>query len=188
MFEKIVLRRSEATGAALTLGEVAEAMLFYQNVHLVLDPGSLSSLGQALGIEELLALIARKRLTAVYAEDMLGANTQTIGSVPRHGFLCATQSGKAGGQVQKSRRGRLEIQLEKITISRGEARRYADQFMGLIPIKNYASDYFVPGGIPKAASADMDDSGYVREALRKVLRTQVGFEQFADDLDRKSVV
>jgi hypothetical protein len=80
MFEKIVLRRSD-TGVALTLGEVAEALLFYQNVHLVLDPQALASLISCLGMNELLALVARKRLTAVYAEDFLMRNiTTTMGA------------------------------------------------------------------------------------------------------------
>jgi hypothetical protein len=84
VFEKIVLRRSDS-GVALTLGEVAEALLFYQNVHLVLDPGSLQSLSGSLGLSELLALVARKRLTAVYSEDNLACVTQTVGST--HRFL-----------------------------------------------------------------------------------------------------
>ena len=68
MFEKVVLRRSQ-NGLGLSLGEVAQALLFYQNVHLVLDMQSLSDLSRSLGTGELLALVERKRLTAVYAED-----------------------------------------------------------------------------------------------------------------------
>ncbi len=40
MFEKIILRRSDK-GPGLTAGELAEALLFYQNVHIVLDFSSL---------------------------------------------------------------------------------------------------------------------------------------------------
>lgn len=43
MFEKIVLRRSE-DGLSPTVGDLAEALLFYRHVHLMLDRGSLGSL------------------------------------------------------------------------------------------------------------------------------------------------
>ena len=36
MFEKIVLHRSDQ-GNSITAGELAEALLYYQNVHLILD-------------------------------------------------------------------------------------------------------------------------------------------------------
>jgi hypothetical protein len=181
MFEKIVLRRSD-TGVALTLGEVAEALLFYQNVHLVLDPGSLQSLSETLGLQELLALIARKRLTAVYAEDMLASHAQTIGSIPRHSFNTIMLVGNPNQEARTSRRGRLELQLEKLTPSRSEARRFADQFMNLIPMHTYASNYFAPEGIVKSATSDMSDATYVTEAIRRVLQNQTGFEQFVGNL------
>jgi hypothetical protein len=186
MFEKIVLRRSD-TGVALTLGEVAEALLFYQNVHLVLDPGSLGSLGKNLGLEELLALIKRKRITAVYSEDMLASYNTTLGGIPRHAFNTMMITANANELVRKTSKGRLELQLEKLTTSRGEARRFADEFMRLIPMKSYASNYFAPETITKSAAADMSDPSYAREAIRKVLQIQPGFEQYAQDLRTKII-
>jgi hypothetical protein len=67
MFEKIILRRSEP-GPGLSLGDVAEALLFYEKVHVILDVWSIKTLIDSLGTRELLALIARKRITAFYAE------------------------------------------------------------------------------------------------------------------------
>jgi hypothetical protein len=177
-----VLRRSES-GVALTLGEIAEALLFYQNVHLVLDPGSLHSLNGSLGISELLALIARKRLTAVYSEDMLGCLNQTTGSIQHHSFSAFMFSGPGTEKRAKaSRRARLELILEKLSYSRSEARKLADQFMKLITVKSYGSDYFAPKGIVKSATEDLTDASYVTAAIRKMLCIQVGFEQYADNL------
>jgi hypothetical protein len=182
MFEKIVLRSSE-TGVALTLGEVAEALLFYRNVHLVLDPGSLNALISSLGTRDLLALVARKRMTAVYAEDMLVARNESFGSTQRHDFSTAMMISRAPNEkVRTSRRGRLELALESNGHSRGEARKLADRFIELIPIKRYSSDYFTPGGIHKAATADLNDTNYVTAAIRRVLQDQIGFEEFAENL------
>jgi hypothetical protein len=43
MFEKVVLHRS-AEGPAISIGDIAEALLFHQNLPLVLDYSSFSSL------------------------------------------------------------------------------------------------------------------------------------------------
>ena len=181
MFEKIVLRRSE-TGVALTLGEIAESLLFYQNVHLVLDPQAIHALSASLGIRELLALVARKRLTAVYAEDMLMARHDSVGSVQHNEFVTGMLSGKQNQKVQTSRRGRLELTLENSGHSSGEARKLADRFIELIPIKKYSGDYFTPGGIHRSATADLNDAGYVTASIRRVLQDQIGFESFAENL------
>ena len=65
MFEKIVLRRSES-GAAISAGQIAEALLFYQNVHLVIDMGSFGQLVRQLGPGTLISLLQRSDCTAVY--------------------------------------------------------------------------------------------------------------------------
>jgi hypothetical protein len=181
MFEKIVLRRSD-TGLPLTLGEIAEALLFYQNVHLVLDPSSLGALIRSLGLRELLALIARKRFTAVYAEDFLVTRNYNEGSIPSHDFATATLSGKENEKPRAGRLARLELVLVSNGHSSGEARKLAERFVRHIPIKRYSSDYFTAGGIHRAATADLNDANYVTAAVRRVLQGQIGFESFAENL------
>src|SRR5579863_5584523 len=181
MFEKIVLRRSE-NGVALTPGEIAEALLFYQNVHLVLDPGSIASMSESLGMREFLALVRRKRLSAVFVNEMLMAHTTNVGSIPHHGFVAGYVSGRQNEQPRKGRRAILELTLENCGHSRGEAKKLAEQFLDLIPIEKYSSDYFIPGGILKSATGDLSDDSYVTNAVRNVLRNQAGFEPFADRL------
>ena len=70
MFEKIVLRRSE-TGTAITAGQIAEALLFYQNVHLIIDLGSFGQLIRQIGPETLLSVLQHGDCTAVYCEEIL---------------------------------------------------------------------------------------------------------------------
>lgn len=89
MFEKIVVRRS-SDGPALTIGELAEAMLFYQNVHVVLDYGSLNGFLQTLGPAELLEVVSRPNVSAVYVEEMLGTQTENFGVTPRYSFQALT--------------------------------------------------------------------------------------------------
>lgn len=49
MFESIVLRKSE-TGQNISAGQIAEALLYYQKVHLVLCTGTLIKLLKQIGI------------------------------------------------------------------------------------------------------------------------------------------
>jgi hypothetical protein len=54
VFEKIVLRH------APTKGEIAEALLFYRDVHLILDPHTLKPLLDSFGPYGLLGLIEQR--------------------------------------------------------------------------------------------------------------------------------
>jgi hypothetical protein len=182
MFEKIVLRRSE-TGPGLTLGDIAEALLFYEKVHVVLDVWSLKSLVDSLGTRELLALLARKRITAFYAEDMLLTQNEVVGSLQYHWFDSGAISGKPGDERPRSgRKGRLAMMLEINGHAPREARNLAERLLAHVRMNRLSSDYFVTGGIPKAAMADLADADYVRAAIRRVLQDTIGFEAFADDL------
>jgi hypothetical protein len=63
-----------------------------------------------------------------------------------------------------------------------EARNLAERLLAHVRMNRLSSDYFVTGGIPQAAMADLADADYVRAAIRRVLQDTIGFEEFADDL------
>lgn len=77
MFEKVTLRTSDR-GDAITPGEIAEALLFYQNVHLVLDYYSLTGLIISLGMERLLSLLRRPNVSAVYTDETLATRKEPV--------------------------------------------------------------------------------------------------------------
>jgi hypothetical protein len=181
MFEKIVLRRAQS-GPALTMGDIAEGMLFYQNVHIILDQGALYGLIDTLGMRGLLDLLARKNVTAVYTEEMLCTRTNTVGGRQFHSFLAFTITGDKDSGHLDSRQQRLEQRLYKKGHARKEARRLAERFLTKVPVKKFSSDYFVAGGIPKAATGDLLQSSYVEAAMRQIARGTVGLETFADSV------
>jgi hypothetical protein len=182
VFEKTVLRRAQA-GEGLSVGEIAEALLFYQKVHLALDFHSLIRLVKTLGASALISLLERDRIIAVYAEDMLMANNGARGSMQTHSFTTATVSGKRNSKVVlKSRRERLQNVLEMCELSGGDARRFADRFLKRVPVTRYAADTFASGGIHKSTIADLADADYVTAAIRRVLRDQIGFDAYVERL------
>lgn len=57
MFDHIVLNRS-IDGPALSIGEIAEALLFYQNVHIILDHSTLINLISQIGHHNIIKLLS----------------------------------------------------------------------------------------------------------------------------------
>lgn len=57
MFDSIVLNRS-IDGPAITIGEIAEALLFYQNIHIVMDTSNLLGLIQSIGPHNIIRLLS----------------------------------------------------------------------------------------------------------------------------------
>lgn len=180
MFERIVLRRAQ-NGAAITLGDVAEAMLFYHNVHVILDYGAFNSLIDALTMQGLLGLLDRKNVTAVYTEELLATHTQTIQGKNVHSFVAVTISGdKQTGEI-KGRQQRLEHLLySKKAHSRKDARKLAERFLKKVPLKKFASDYFVQGGILRAATTDIMRPNYAAKAIRQIVLNTPGLEPYTD--------
>jgi hypothetical protein len=124
MFDKIALRRSEI-GSQLTAGDLAEALLFFQNVHIVLDQSALLALGKTVTMPTMLELLSRPNLSATYCDHCTVTMTKTIGGIQYHDFgtvsLVPQGARRRGGLAE-----RLEhIMIEKFGHSRREARRYA---------------------------------------------------------------
>lgn len=173
MFEKIVLRRSEH-GPALTVGDVAEALLFYQNVHIVLDYSTLVGFIKQFGMERLLALLARPNVSAVYCEESLATRTDRIGSFQPHSFVAMTVSGDQTIGELKSRRQRLEHVLERNGYAKKYARQLVERFRRHVPFRKLTDDYYLPGGVVAAATNDLNDAAFVHEAIRQAMAETVG--------------
>jgi hypothetical protein len=182
MFEKIVLRSSE-NEPGISPGDLAEAMLFYGKVHLLLDIWSFKSLIDGIGIDQLLALIRHKRITAYYAEDMLLTRNEAQGWRELHWFDTAAISGKPGDKKpRQGNKGRLAMMLEMNGSAPKAAERLADQFLQHAHMGRLSSDHFVKGGVQAAAMSDLSNPEYVRACIQKVLVNTVGFEGFAGKL------
>jgi len=181
VFEKIILRRSEA-GAAITAGQVAEALLFYQNVHLVLDMGSFGQLVRQLGPSTLLSVLQRSDCSAVYCEETLGTHTETIGSLRAHSYVAFTLAGHDGIGMFKSREERVAYMLRKQGVPTSDAKRFAKAFLKAGPVRRLSGDFYLPGGIATAARRDLDDSSFVREAVNTALKLTPGAAPMGSDL------
>ncbi|MDD2178767.1 hypothetical protein OIN59_15115 [Acidovorax sp. D2M1] len=168
MFEHIVLRRSEA-GTPVSAGQIAQALLFYKKVHVILDVGSFRTLIGSVGPEGLLALLARPDFSAVYSEETLATVTNVVGPMKVHTFDAMTVTGHETVGIRKSTAERIEFHLNRQGITGRRAKEFTRRFLQYVPVRKLTGDHFRSGGLIEAARQDLRDAEYVHAAVRRIL-------------------
>ncbi|SEN30245.1 hypothetical protein [Nitrosomonas marina] len=185
MFEKIILCSSEG-GPNFTVGELAEALLYYQKVHLIFDYTTLKDFVKHIGMEQLLALLSRPNISATYCEESLGTQTEKIGVSEAHSFAAITIVGDQNVGQLKSRKSRVEYILHQQNYNKRIAKRLADKFIERVPIRRFTSNDFLPGGVGNAAISDLHDPHFVHNAIRLIIEdletTQPILDNFKFDI------
>jgi hypothetical protein len=167
MFEHVVLRRAEG-GSPVTAGQIAEALLYYQKVHVVIDRGTLFQLVKQVGIDHLKLLLKRPELTAVYCEENLATHTKSVGVTQFHDYLAFSLAGDQSTKLN-SPEERTAYELERQGTPRKVAREFSKWFTNRVPMRKYTGNHFVKGGIPAAARRDLSDAEFVRDAIRQAV-------------------
>jgi hypothetical protein len=173
MFEHIALRRAEG-GDPISVGEVVEALLYYQRVHVVVDRGTLFAWLRHIGPDHLLSLLQRSDISAVYCEEMLGAQTDFVGPLQVHNLVAITLSGHEGVGKLKSSEDRLIYELERLPIDKSVARRFAKQFLRRVPVRKFSGSHFAAQGITELAKRDLLDSEFTKLAVRQLVALSPG--------------
>lgn len=202
MFEHIILRRAE-NGLPISAGQIAEALLYYQKVHVVIDRGTLIGLVKQIGTGPLLGLFNRSDLTAVYCEEMLATHTESLGNLRIYSYLTFRMVGSDKVGTLKSVAERVEYDLKKNGVARKDAQHFAKIFTDRIPVRKFSGNHFLEGGIDKASRQELSDTDYMRSAMRmavqltpggydpgdsykfEIFDTEIGFHVFTDiDFER----
>lgn len=167
MFDRVVLRRAE-NGSLVTVGQIAEALLYYQSVHLVLDPGTLMELACQVGLARLKELLELPQVSAVFCEEALGTFTNKVGVTEFHDFAAATFTGHEKGQLPTPH-DRIVLQLERKGFAPKAARKFSLWFVGKVVARKLSGNHFVKGGITEAARIDLGDDTYMQAAIRQAI-------------------
>lgn len=176
MFEKIVLRQSES-GKTITIGEVAQAMLFYKNVHLILDRTTVFNFVKSLGTKGVLGLLSRDGVTAIYIEEELSVHNISL-KYSHFDLSAITVMSDQSGVPLKSPQERLAVQLVLFNqISKSEATSFSHKFLNIVRHRSYLSDYFVTGGVLKAAMSEFSDNSLLHESIRKIFEHVTGSKE-----------
>ncbi|WP_394672130.1 hypothetical protein [Limnobacter sp.] len=172
MFESIVLRKSEI-GQNISAGHIAEALLYYQKVHLVLCPGTLIQLLKQIGINSTLSLLRRHDVSAVYCEETLGTKTEQLGVFQIHNYVAITLAGHKELEFPTTI-DRLQYDLRRIGIEKTTAKHFSKAFLKIAPVRAFSGSHFIKAGVPKAAAEDLLDSEYAKKAARSIITSTPG--------------
>ncbi len=173
MFEKIVLRRS-VDGPLITVGEIAEALIFYQKIHLILDYPSLCEIIKKIGMLNLLKLLSLPEVTATYIEELPAVHTKNSIYGNEYDLGAIVVSGHEDVGVFRTRSKRLVYALEVNGYKKDKAKIYAERFRSLVTYKRLGDDFYVKGGIFNEARADLLDKKYVTEASKIIVQNMLG--------------
>lgn len=171
MFESVVLRRPLFGDKQLDPGLLAEVLLFYQNVYLILDHGSLISIAHAIGAEVLLKLIEDGHVKASFMRQSMGTATSQSSGIPCHNFINIELGGKKKKKLSKEEM--IQTALERALGTSWQTRRIAKNLERRIPIEKLELGAGKPMDILGMAREDLQDSRYTTDAIRLVLQELV---------------
>jgi len=169
MFESIAIRRLETDNRPLDVGLLAETLLFYGQIHLLLDHGSLSSLLKTVGPDHLQYLLDNKFATGVFYRNSPGVHTKNA----VHDFIAYELAGTQGKGTFKTKKERMQHIFERALGKSFATKKAANKFMRSVPMKSISTGFNHEKGIPGLARQDLDDPNYVREAIDAALKELV---------------
>jgi hypothetical protein len=92
MFDFMVFRRT-GSRQLINVGSLAETLLFYQKVHIILDPGSLIEFIKVIGLEQLIGLFEREGISGSFQRDFTAVVTDSAGGILLHNCAIIRVSG-----------------------------------------------------------------------------------------------
>ncbi|TDQ82239.1 hypothetical protein A8950_2061 [Dongia mobilis] len=96
MFENIIFRQAMRSEDQLDLGAIAEALLFYRQVHLFADQRILRQLVDGMGIDNIVELIDEGSLLLSFLTDLPAIETRTKGNTQTYKPILTSLVGHQG--------------------------------------------------------------------------------------------
>jgi hypothetical protein len=169
VFESAIVRKLPNQERGIDAGLLAETLLFYGNVHLLLDHGSLTGLLRAIGPNTLLSLIKNGFLKATYFTKSFGTQTARDTGLPVHNFTAYEFVGSQDDGVLKGREKKIISIFERAIGTDGNAKKTARAFLRLVPVKKFCPGFEKSVSIMDLATEDLNDTEYVQYGVQIAL-------------------
>ena len=172
MFERVCMRESpETRHQALDLGALAEAMLFYQECHVVGRKGALEQLAQGCGADVLERVLSEGFVQLKYRPEFPSVRTEGTGTPDeRHAPTVVSFSGLELERI-------LPEVLSEVVGARGRGRRAARR------IEKHVSKFaHAAAQIEEHSASDFRDEAYVAAGFRVTLSHLVPEYQLPEPL------
>lgn len=163
----------------MDIGLLAETLLFYGKIHLLLEHGSLMSLLKTLGTDHLQYLLDNKFATVTLHRDSLGVHTIPGGPIV-HNFIAYELAGTSEKGRFKTKKDRIQHIFERALGKSFATKKAANRFMRSVSLKKISTGFNHDNGIPGLAREDLDDPAYVRKAIDTLLKELVPTLQLSE--------
>ena len=171
LFESIVLRHSSnPSEGPLDAGLIAEALLFYQSVHLLLDHGSLMHLLKTIGPEHLIRLMKDHGVKITYFQEMASVHTDSSSGLNVYSFQIFSSRGdqSTGPLISKTRI--IEFIFQRILGKSRATRRLAHEFVQLAELSSISTWFSDRNGVPGITQDILGAPSFLKEAVRISVR------------------
>lgn len=181
MFDHIILRRA-VDGTPYSAGRIAEALLYYKKTHLFIDPPTLSNLIQQIGVQDILALLHRSNeVSAVYCEEIYGTHTNPVGVTEFHNYVGLIRIGHEKVGTFKTPEERICYIAVKQGVPEQKAKRFAKEFLKIVPIRKLSGNHFYKGNVLKDTQHKLLNKDLIAQYIRSVLSVTLGGSAVGED-------
>ncbi|WP_457492218.1 hypothetical protein [Tardiphaga sp. P5_C7] len=164
MFDNVSILRTGNRGSFIDLGLLAESLLFYDKVHLLLSRGTMHSLLVDLGAEGFDRLLARPEVRVSFWNENFGVISSSNNGLRAHNFG-VFEVGKGG------KNKRAETVEEIIERALGKAAATKKRVKSIMSHLSFAriEDTMSPADFTEGARMDLNDPRFVQSALNETL-------------------
>jgi hypothetical protein len=166
MFDNIVILKTANKDSLIDVGLIAESLLFYDKVHLLLTRGTIHSLLNDLGAEGFDRLLERPEIRASLWNQNFGTVSNSNGGLKAHNFAVFEVGRKGGGTFKAAD-----------TIEEIIERSIGKEFASRKRIKNIVSrlsfprmdDTLEPDEFVEGARLELSDRSFLQDAIKTAL-------------------
>jgi hypothetical protein len=167
MFDFVVFRRT-GNRQLINVGSLAETLLFYQKVHIILDPGNLIEFIKVIGLERLIGLFEREGISGSFQRDITAVMANSAGGILLHN--CAII--RVSGDQQKDKftdreyvETIIQRELGRSRANRQLSRRLCEK-IEFSPLPLHGEG---PEDILGASGDDLRDESFLRGSIERII-------------------
>lgn len=178
MFESILVRRTNPVGSDQTVnpGRLAEAMLFYQHVRLVMNRGNLHQFIMGFGPDFALELVENGAIDGVYVAHDFAVLTENRGTLRERYRPTTIKVIETKGASEQDRYEHIRAVFNQaLEAQPRKARRQANRFL------NHLREHTLPSDIQDMAATEWQRGDFLQQAVRVMVSDLAPNYQLPDD-------
>lgn len=169
MLEVVIYSPRNYTGTLIDLGSLAELLLFYGKVEVLVGTGEFSDLVRAVGLDNLLHLQDEGLVSVRVLREVLAVNHKHAPGYSNYDFVTVQVSGDKREMSFPSPEELVERCLRRARVGEGLIRRRLARFLRHGSVESVNEGVNLPNGFPDLSRKDVEDPTYVTDLVRAYL-------------------